>query len=286
MSDISSRKLIYQKVNGRLAQFKEWTNTAEDWDNIWIGSNIRKILNDKITDLGELNLIRNYLPRKAKILEAGCGTGWVVQALSLCGYDIEGIDYAENSIALINQIAPELNVRYGNVLSIDVPDNTFGAYISLGVLEHNIKGPSQGLQEAYRVLQSGGYGFFTVPYLNKTRKKMLSKIRENTDDKNYKNFYQYYFSQSEFSLFLEQAGFEIVDVIPIGLYFGLKDDSLLFSLLADKKFFYWRLNRFVINSCKSASTYFRWLFGHMLLFVAKKTITELSPSIHSTPKGE
>ncbi len=285
MSDKSSRKLIYRKVNSRLAQFKKWTNTAEDWDNIWIGSNIRILLNKKITDLGEINLIKNFLPRKTKILEAGCGTGWVVQALSLCGYDIEGIDYAENSIALINQIAPELNVRYGNVLSIDVPDNTFGAYISLGVLEHNIKGPSLGIQEAYRVLQAGGYGFFTVPYLNITRKKMLNKISENTDDKNYKNFYQYYFSQSEFSHFLEQAGFEIVDVIPIGLYFGLKENNLLFSFLAEKNFFHWRLNYFIVKLCESSNAGLRWQFGHMLLFVAKKPNGELSSNVHSTPKN-
>jgi len=270
MSDLKSNDKIYCKIDGRLAQFKKWTSTQADWDNIWLASNIEKILNKKISNLGEIECIKNFLPIEGKILEAGCGTGWIVQALSVNGYDIEGIDYAEKSIALINKIAPQLSIRLGNIFSIAVPDNYYSAYISLGVLEHNLEGPSKGLKEAFRVLQPGGISVFTVPYLNKARENLLNKLDDINDHNPSLSFYQYYFSQTEFSHYLIQAGFEIIEVVPIGLYYGLKENNAIFSYFEKHNFFHWRLRNFIYKACMSSSDFLRWGSGHMLLFICKK----------------
>lgn len=270
MIDSSSKKIVYRKTNGRLAQYKNWTNSPTDWDNQWVNTDCAKLLSKKGTDLGEYDIIKNYLSKEGKILEAGCGNGNVVQALSLCGYNVEGIDYAEHTINQIEIIAPNLKVRHGNIFSIDVPDNTYGAYISLGVLEHNIEGPMDGLREAYRVLQPWGIGIFSVPFLNISREKKLAKLNSDIATNPSLNFYQYFFSQKDFSQFLNKAGFEIIDVIPIGLYYGLRIDNPIFALLDEYKFIHWRLKKHVMSICAAANIRLRWKHGHMLLFIGKK----------------
>lgn len=36
------------------------------------------------------SLLEKYLPKEGRILEAGCGTGWLVSAFQRRGYNIEG----------------------------------------------------------------------------------------------------------------------------------------------------------------------------------------------------
>ena len=74
-------------------------------------------------------------------------------ALCRCGYDIEGIDYAQSTVERIRRVAPELRVRCGDIYALPYDDGALGAYISIGLLEHAAQGPAAGLREARRVLR-------------------------------------------------------------------------------------------------------------------------------------
>lgn len=76
---------------------------------------------------------------------------WRVVTLNARGYDIEGVDYAEETIEQLKVLFPDLPVRVGEVTNLDVEDGHYSGYISLGVIEHCKEGPEPFLREACRV---------------------------------------------------------------------------------------------------------------------------------------
>ena len=133
-----------------------------------------------------------YLPRKGKILEAGCGLGPWVKILLERGYDIEGIDSSEMTIDRAKAFDASLPVSVGNVLKLDYPDEYFDGYISKGVAEHFEDGPTAMLVEAHRVLKHDGILMITVPHFNPLR--MVTVIRSRCDESKSKTFFQYGFT--------------------------------------------------------------------------------------------
>jgi SAM-dependent methyltransferase len=159
----------------------------------------------------------SYLPKDEKILEAGCGLGaWVIY-LSGQGYHIEGIDNNGKVIQRLKTWNPELMVAQGDIEHLPYADDTLGAYISLGVLEHFEEGPERSLQEALRVLKPGGLLFLAVPYNNLFRKCIAHNLRSlylwmyKMSGKNI-HFAEYRFTEREARKMIEKAGFSIVEV--------------------------------------------------------------------------
>jgi SAM-dependent methyltransferase len=262
----------YGIKQGRLALFKPWHNDPEDWEDQWLKKSAEKILQNATSGyLGEYEIITRYLPKKQKVLEAGCGLGQVVMALSKRSYLVEGVDYAEKTIQNSREIAPELNLWVGDINHLPVTDGTYGGYISLGVLEHNPKGPAEGLNEAYRLLGSKGVACISVPFLNYGRTQRLHmlerKIAQQSDDL---QFYQYYFSREEFVALLNHAGFSIQKITPFDLYDGLRVDLKWMSFLYERKFYHWRIHAWFRQLCQNAPSWTRWRWAHMAMFICQK----------------
>ncbi len=118
-----------------------------------------------------------YLPRQAPILEGGCGLGAWVIFLEEHGYDIAGIDNYLNALRRVKAWKPKLNLQYGDIRDLPFRDGSFGAVISLGVVEHFQEGWSPALKEARRVLQPEGLLFLTVPMNNISRRLFFNPIR-------------------------------------------------------------------------------------------------------------
>lgn len=114
--------------------------------------------------------ILRYLPKPGKIVEAGRGLGRFVKYLSDRGYDIQGIEYSEETVRNVKEIAPELNIIQGDVNNMPYRADSIDGVISLGVIEHFISGCDEPLKEMYRVLKHGGIATVTVPSLNLIRK--------------------------------------------------------------------------------------------------------------------
>jgi SAM-dependent methyltransferase len=110
------------------------------------------------------------------ILEAGCGSGFVANALARRGYRVSGVDYAQKTIVKLKEIYPDINFSFGDVRGLGFPDSSFGVYLSLGVIEHFIdeKDASQAIKEAIRLTKRGGIVLFTVPFTNRLRQNKMS----------------------------------------------------------------------------------------------------------------
>ncbi len=152
---------------------------------------------------------------KARILEGGCGFGAWCEWFQNRGHDIVGIEYDQNIVARAREFKPDVAVELGDITDLNYPDNSFDAYISLGVIEHFEHGPEKSLAEAHRILKPGGLAFVTTPWLTVLRRTLSHPIRslyflkrKLKGQPNY--FWEYRFTKIELRNYLEQAGFEII----------------------------------------------------------------------------
>ena len=97
----------------------------------------------------------------AKILDFGCGSGFLVGELQKRGYDAFGTDVSKEAVEFgrSNNIN-NLSVQDSHVLNF--PDNSFDLVVALDVIEH-IKDDGGAMRELERVLKPGGTVIITVP---------------------------------------------------------------------------------------------------------------------------
>ncbi len=236
------------------------------WDQHW---NMRSAtVNYGSAAEGKLGLFEElftkYLPKQGRIIEAGCGIGKYVLALNRRGYTCEGIEASSEAIRIAKGLYPELDIRQGDVTTLDVLNETYSGYISLGVIEHMQEGPAKFLKEAHRILSDDGIAIFTVPHFNRLRqlKSLLGYYRNKVKDE---VFYQYAYSRIEMRTILEKFGFEILEVKGQSSYKGIRDESFIFKTLSK----YSKCKRFMKHYCHN-NIFLENQFGHMLLFVCRK----------------
>lgn len=205
-----------------------------------------------------------YLPRKGRILEAGCGNGHVVLALRTLGYDVEGIEWASEVVMQVNRVRPDLPVRSGDVTALDIPDNTYRAVVSLGVAEHRREGPEPFIIEAFRILEVGGLLLISVPYFH-----VLRRLRYRTTGEAFHSetqFFQYAFLPEEFAAILSRHGFVVLERCGYEFWFSLCED---FPFVRS-------LERIPVlgphvQGLLDRSTLLSDVAGHMVIFVAQRT---------------
>jgi SAM-dependent methyltransferase len=272
----ANRQCFY-RFNDRLAVFQDSAADKQHWEKRWSRADVRNLLarysSGKLDEFEDI--FTRYLPKDLPVLEAGCGNGQLVMALAARGYQVQGLDYAEATIARIRDAAPQLTVRTGDIYHLDVPAGTYGGYISIGLFEHNPAGPQEALKETRRVLHPQGVALISVPYLNSKRTRLLKHAPSTpgTQTPDGLNFYQYYFSREEFAGHIERAGLKVVECHPYGVYTGLVRDSAFWKRLERRGFFLWPLHHRFIRWCANAPGRLRFRAAHMLMFACKRAET-------------
>jgi SAM-dependent methyltransferase len=162
-----------------------------------------------------LEVFLRYLPKGERILEAGCGLcAWLIK-LEKLGYSIEGIDFDPQVVRRVREYDSQLQVFERDVTSTGYDANTFGAYVSLGVVEHFEEGPEKALAEAYLILKPGGIMILTVPYNNVLRKLIYNPLRSifvmllRLKNKPI-HFVEYRYNKRELLSFVAEARFRII----------------------------------------------------------------------------
>ncbi|MEQ8426906.1 MAG: class I SAM-dependent methyltransferase [Gammaproteobacteria bacterium] len=94
-----------------------------------------------------------------KVLDIGCGNGYVLSRYARNGAEVYGVDITEKALTLTKKrfelmdLPCVLEQTDGD--SLPFSDNTFDIVSSMGVL-HHIENPSPMVQEIHRVLKPGG----------------------------------------------------------------------------------------------------------------------------------
>lgn len=266
MSEVATRRVLSA---GRLAWYRA-AASSDFWDDHW-----EQHFNPSIYDWadgGDLgyydSAAKRFLPRQGRILEAGCGLAQYVLAMRKNGFDVEGVDFAARTVALVQQHRPDIPVSVGDVTSLAVPDGHYAGYISLGVVEHLENGPEPILREAYRVLAPGGTGIITVPWMNALR-TIKARLGVYDRDPGDLVFYQYAFPTAEFEGILGEIGFEILHHESYDPFKGLKDEWPLLARLRRHRR-YGALLEAKIRSAFAKNDYLAQKLGHMLLVVVRK----------------
>jgi 2-polyprenyl-3-methyl-5-hydroxy-6-metoxy-1,4-benzoquinol methylase len=217
--------------------------------------------------LGMLDFLFAVLPAKGRILEAGCGTGYIVHALRERGFDCIGIDNADSTIQAVLKACPGFPVSVGNVLDTGFEEESFDGIVSLGVAEHREQGPEPFLAEAFRVLKRGGTAVITVPHFNTVRrlKAALKIFPDKSSLPAEAHFYQYAFSRAEMETVLRKEGFQVARVTGYDAWKGLKDELWPFNWL-NKSQRLQRNGRKMVDAFPSLLP----LCGHMIAFICKK----------------
>jgi SAM-dependent methyltransferase/uncharacterized protein YbaR (Trm112 family) len=112
--------------------------------------------------------------RGKRILDAGCGSGLLVHALSSMGCEVVGIDVSHPIGAFeLNQGQSNSHIVTADIYKLPFPDGMFDIVWSEGVLHHT-PDPSKAFRSLQRVLKPGGTGYAWV--YSKSPKERLRRL--------------------------------------------------------------------------------------------------------------
>jgi 2-polyprenyl-6-hydroxyphenyl methylase / 3-demethylubiquinone-9 3-methyltransferase len=108
-----------------------------------------------------LETVEKILGPGKKILDIGCGGGFLTNALAQVGHDAVGVDLSNNSLKIAQAKDATKKAVYiqADALHLPFPEKSFDVVCAMDLLEH-VEQPAEVIREASRVLKKGGLFFF------------------------------------------------------------------------------------------------------------------------------
>ena len=105
-----------------------------------------------------IEFIKQHAPAGSKVLDVGCGTGVLAEAMVKEGYAVTGLDPFQGMLKHVKLRVPELETVHGSGEDLPFPDNTFDFTYCVAVMHHVAEKPNvrSTLMEMVRVTKPGG----------------------------------------------------------------------------------------------------------------------------------
>jgi len=232
-------KKYYNIEKKSIMCFFEKAPEGNYWNKRWNEEYIAKAMERAEKASHITNISKKYLSKGARVIEGGCGFGQKVLSLCNAGYSVVGVDNANKAIEMGKKFAPEdIDMRVGDMRHLDFPDQTFDGYWSIGVIEHDIYGFGEILNEMYRVLKSDGYLFLSFPVMSGLRKLKVRRASYPIATGKLKApyFYQYIYDAQFVLKQFEHMGFCLVWKDNINQALGLADEVGAIGRILNKTF--------------------------------------------------
>ncbi|MBN2377106.1 MAG: class I SAM-dependent methyltransferase [Sedimentisphaerales bacterium] len=137
-------------------EIKNWYNKKhqEQKNDAWRPASAYRIFLDHL----------KVQPHK-KLLDVGCGTGFLLKEADRRNLETFGVDISEEGVKIARQNSPNSTIAVSTAESLDLPDNHFDYITCIGVMEHflDIK---KGLAEMIRVAKKDATFCIVVPNSN------------------------------------------------------------------------------------------------------------------------
>ena len=146
------------------------------------------------------------LVKGKKVLEIGCGGGRDAALFIENRFDYVGIDASKNLLKIAKKKVPSGKFLRMNFLDLDFPANSFdGFWASASLLHCPRKKLGPVLRQIWKFLKPEGIGFISV----KPKKTASEKLVCENGNKSIVRYFAF-FTKEEFSGFLKNAGFEVL----------------------------------------------------------------------------
>lgn len=113
----------------------------------------------------EVDFSYMYTPVRpaGRLLEVGCGSGWLLTLMRERGWQVEGVDFDRKAVDYAR--SQGLNVRCGGLRDQGYPSSQFDLIVGSHLIEH-LHAPEQFLVECRRLLADNGRVVFVTPNVN------------------------------------------------------------------------------------------------------------------------
>lgn len=171
---------------------------------------------------------------KGKVIDVGCGTGLLLDYLSIKNYC--GLDISDNMITRAHTKHPKAVFGVGDMNKIPYPKNTFDTLVSLyGPLSYSLS-PQKSLAEFTRVLIPGGK-MIVMPYTKRVENNLfLGEYSTAVNDDIPKTYYN---SQTLLKLFKKCSDLENIQMFGINYFVNyLEHIARKCGITHSSKFYY------------------------------------------------
>lgn len=114
-------------------------------------------------ELDKAHFMERYV-QKGRILDVGCADGKFLWALDASRWDRTGVDFSGETVRLVKQRLPDLNLLEGDIFSPQLEEGSFDVLTLWHVFEH-LPRPQEALARARQLLRPGGWIFISLPNL-------------------------------------------------------------------------------------------------------------------------
>ena len=166
---------------------------------------------------GELQRSRSWKGEKEKgelvqqfveggrILDVGCADGKFLWALDPEKWDRTGVEFAEQTVRLVNEKIRDLTLIEGDLFSDQLPENSFDVITFWHVLEH-LPRSREVLKRVHELLRPGGRLFISLPNFDSLQAQLFQRHWYAFDDV---PRHLYHFAPRPLDLLLKENGLKV-----------------------------------------------------------------------------
>ena len=133
----------------------------DDLDELWYSGNDHPVALLRAENRLRNPWILSQLHASCRVLDMGCGAGFLTHELASHGHHVTGIDLSEPSLKVAKHLDPTQKVEYfkQDVTQTTFLSESFDVVCAMDLLEH-VENPEVLIREASRLLKPGGLFFF------------------------------------------------------------------------------------------------------------------------------
>jgi 2-polyprenyl-3-methyl-5-hydroxy-6-metoxy-1,4-benzoquinol methylase len=164
----------------------------------------------------KIELIRDYFPKKGKVLDVGCAAGFFLKVMKKIGYDAYGLDISSAACEYAMNYC-DFKIFNGDIYKAKFMDHFFDIVTLWDVLEH-LRDPELVLGELYRIMKN--QGAIVIETLNID--SWNAKILKSRWPLYFPDYHLFYYNTKFIIKLLNKIGFKIIKIFPIQTYICLR----------------------------------------------------------------